>query len=150
MPRVRNDSEYFETICAHFRGIFAARDAYLAAAVGGELSLSEIQILAVLDKKTTATKIAKDLGMSKALVSQCVKQLREKELIDISISEKDKRAQVICLTQDGLAYADKIWDAQRKIAKKAFKNFNSEEQIEVFSLLARIAESSLIEGKNEN
>lgn len=78
------------------------------------LSPNEVAVLSGLQTVSTASAIAKDADVSKALVSRSVKSLKEKGLIKIDISEIDKREQDLSLTQDGIRVAQTIEEANAR------------------------------------
>lgn len=53
--------------------------------------------------------IARSLDVSRASVTQRVHQLKEQELVDITISTHDRRANVVALTISGRRLTDAAW-----------------------------------------
>ncbi len=102
-----------------FRKISRAYQEFQLKALDGyDLSPNEIVVLSSLDTVSTASQIASDHDVSKALLSRSVKLLKEKGYIVSTISEQDKREQDLSLTEEGRAVADVIAEANRHFYKK--------------------------------
>ncbi len=102
-----------------FRKISRAYQEFQLKALDGyDLSPNEIVVLSSLDTVSTASQIASDHDVSKALLSRSVKLLKEKGYIVSTISEQDKREQDLSLTEEGRAVADIIAEANRHFYKK--------------------------------
>ncbi len=110
-------------IFASFRTLLREYNAFVAKYVAdGNLSPNEISVLHALRNISTASAIARDAEVSKALVSRSVKSLREKGLIEITISDIDKREQNLQLTDKGREIASVIERANEDFCALATKN----------------------------
>lgn len=115
-----------------------------------ELSPNEIVVLASLDTVTTASEIASDADVSKALVSRSVKLLKEKEFITTSISEVDKREQKLELTEKGREVAELIDEANHRFLATSFANFEENEFLVLKALLKMMLNNLNIGGLDDN
>lgn len=102
---------------------------------GYKLSPNEIVVLSSLDAVSTASDIAKDSDVSKALVSRSVASLKEKGLIKVSISEVDKREQKLVLTDQGEKISELIDLLNEQFARRIFGNFQENEKRVLIALL---------------
>ena len=102
---------------------------------GYKLSPNEIVVLSSLDAVSTASDIAKDSDVSKALVSRSVASLKEKGLIKVSISEVDKREQKLVLTEQGEKISELIDLLNEQFARRIFGNFQENEKRVLIALL---------------
>ncbi len=128
---------------AAFRKISRAyRDFQLKALEGYDLSPNEIVVLSSLDSVTTASQIAADHDVSKALLSRSVKLLKEKGYIVTSISTVDKREQDLSLTESGREIADIIAEANRHFYEKAIQNLD-EDKRNVLRMMLKIIMANL-------
>ena len=93
-----------------------------------DLTPNEIVVLSSLESVSTASDIAHDSEVSKALVSRSVASLKEKGLIRVSISEVDKREQKLVLTDEGRAVAVVIDDLNEEFARAAFSSLQDNEK----------------------
>ncbi|MEG1529622.1 MAG: winged helix DNA-binding protein [Clostridia bacterium] len=115
-----------------------------------ELSPNEIVVLASLDNVTTASEIAADADVSKALVSRSVKLLKEKDFITTTISEIDKREQALALTKKGETVAALIDQANRRFFATSFANFEENEKLVLEALLKMMLNNLNIGGIDDN
>ena len=99
------------------------------------LSPNEIVVLSSLDSVSTASDIAHDSDVSKALVSRSVSSLKEKGLIKVSISEVDKREQKLMLTEQGARISELIDLLNEQFARKAFGSFQENEKRVLVTLM---------------
>ena len=102
---------------------------------GYKLSPNEIVVLSSLDAVSTASDIANDSDVSKALVSRSVASLKEKGLIKVSISEVDKREQKLVLTDQGEKISELIDLLNEQFARRIFGNFQENEKRVLIALL---------------
>lgn len=102
---------------------------------GYKLSPNEIVVLSSLDAVSTASDIAKDSDVSKALVSRSVASLKDKGLIKVSISEVDKREQKLVLTDQGEKISELIDLLNEQFARRIFGNFQENEKRVLIALL---------------
>ncbi|MBD5091955.1 MAG: MarR family transcriptional regulator [Clostridiales bacterium] len=115
------------TMFASFRSLLRAYNDYLSAAVSEyDLSPNEIVVLSSLQNVSSASQIAKEAGVSKALVSRSVKLLKQKGLIEVTISAFDKREQDLRPTDSGVQLADVIKRANERFYNDALSHINSE------------------------
>lgn len=132
----KNDSSYFMA----FRKLFRAYNDFQMDAVkksNYDLSPNEIVVLSVINELSTASEIAAVYDVSKALVSRSVKYLKQKKLIEICISEVDKREQRLSLTAEGDRLAGIIADAGREFCDRVLGDFEINEK-EVLQALLRL------------
>lgn len=101
------------------------------------LSPNEVAVLFGLDGMTTASVIARDTGVSKALVSRSVKSLKEKGLIEVTISEVDKREQDLKLTGKGRDVAALIGEANERFCRIATED-TDKKALELSGLMLEI------------
>lgn len=131
---LKNDTNFFVA----FRKLFRAYTDFQMDAVkklNYDLSPNEVVVLANLDTFSTASEIAADFEVSKALVSRSVKLLKQKNLIDVNISEVDKREQTLSLTHEGEKIADIVSEANENFCKVVLKNFENNEKEVLHALL---------------
>jgi len=102
-----------------------------------DLSPNEIAVLANIGSISTASEIATNIDVSKALVSRSVKALKEKGYINISISAVDKREQKLVLTDKGQELTNLIFEANSDFFDVAFDEMHSQEK-EVLELLLKM------------
>lgn len=124
---------------ASFRAILRKYNEFLSAQLDEyDLSPNEIVVLSSLQNVSSASQIAKEADVSKALVSRSVKLLKEKGLIDITISALDKREQDLRLTDSGEELAKVIDEANLQFADKALSHIFSDEPIRVTQMILQI------------
>ncbi len=102
------------------------------------LTPNEIQVLSCLGTKCTSSEIAKDVNVSKALVSRSVKLLIDKGYITVTLSAIDKREFVIKLTESGERIRNKIVEVKDTFTKRAFQDFGEEEFTVLKALLGLV------------
>ena len=108
-------------------------DFQLNALDGYDLSPNEIVVLSSIETTPTASDIAMQSDVSKALVSRSVKLLKEKDYITATVSEEDK--QELALTEEGKKVAELIDEANRRYFATAFANFEQNEKEVLRALL---------------
>jgi len=91
------------------------------------LSPNEVEVISCLDYKSTSSEIAREVNVSKALVSRSVKLLSKKNYIYVEPNPVDKSEFVIKLTDSGKEISDAIKRVKKNFAEKAFKEFGEEE-----------------------
>lgn len=104
-----------------------------------DLTPNEIVVLSSLESVSTASDIAHDFEVSKALVSRSVASLKEKGLIKISISEVDKREQKLMLTEEGRHLAIIIDDLNEDFARVAFSSLQDNEKRVLMAIIKIVA-----------
>ena len=126
-----------------FRRISRAyQDFQMKALDGYDLSPNEIIVLSSLGTVSTASQIAADYDVSKALLSRSVKLLKEKGLISVSISELDKREQDLSLTEAGRAVKDVIAEANKHFFDKAVQGLDGD-NLNVMRMILKIIMANL-------
>ncbi len=129
---LKNTAYFF----AAFRKLLKSYTDYqLKELKGYDLTPNEIVVLSSIGVVGMASDIAQNACVSKALVSRSVKELREKGLISVSISEVDKREQKLSLTPEGEKAAQLIADANQNFYKVAFRRFEDNEKRVLQALL---------------
>ena len=113
-------------LLASFRSLLRAYNEYLSAAVSEyDLSPNEIVVLSSLQNVSNASQIAKEAGVSKALVSRSVKLLKQKGLIEVTISAFDKREQDLRPTDSGVQLAKVIEHANNRFCDNALNHVDT-------------------------
>ncbi len=128
---------------AAFRRILHQYQSCHAKALEGyELSPNEISVLSCLGESTTASQIAEEFDVSKALVSRSVKLLKQRGMIDVAISANDKREQVLSLTPKGDEAAKIIAATNDDFVKRMMASLDGDKQ-SVFKLLLKLIIANL-------
>lgn len=121
---------------------------YVESALDGyDLSPNEIIVLSSLGTSSTASQIAADFDVSKALVSRSVKRLKTLNYITVAISETDKREQLLTLTEEGRAIADKIERANVRFGYSALDRM-TEDQRNALRMMLKLIVRNLDNGGN--
>lgn len=130
-----------------FRKISRAYQEFQMNALKGyNLSPNEIVVLSSLDNVTTASQIALDYDVSKALLSRSVKLLKEKGYIVSSVSDQDKREQDLSLTEEGRAVANIIAQANRRFFQQIARGVPSD-TLDLVKMMLKVLMTNLsIEG----
>ncbi|MBR4801010.1 MAG: winged helix-turn-helix transcriptional regulator [Clostridia bacterium] len=140
-----SDVKNLNFIFSSFRKISRAYTDFLTAGLKDyDLTPNEIVVLSSLDSVSTASDIAKDSEVSKALVSRSVASLKEKQLIQVSISEVDKREQKLVLTDDGRRIAVIIDELNEDFARTAFSSLQENEK-RVLMAIIKIVATNVVE-----
>lgn len=135
---------------ASFRTLLRHYNDYVTGCVGDyALSPNEVAVLDGLQTVSTASAIAKDADVSKALVSRSVKSLKDKGLIEISISAVDKREQDLRLTDKGREIAAVIDEANKRFFKMATRS-TDDKALEITELMLEIIIKNLSVGEGED
>jgi len=131
-----SDIKNLNFIFSSFRKISRRYTDFLAEGLRDyDLTPNEIVVLSSLESVSTATDIAHDSEVSKALVSRSVASLKDKGLIKVTISEVDKREQKIVLTEDGRHVADVIEALNEDFAKATFATLQDNEKRVLMAIL---------------
>lgn len=126
-----------------FRKISRAYQEFQLKALDGyDLSPNEIVVLSSLNTVSTASQIAQDYDVSKALLSRSVKLLKEKGYIVSTISEQDKREQDLALTEEGRVVADVIAEANRNFYEKIARGIEGN-SLNVVTMMLKVLMSNL-------
>ena len=135
-----SDIKNLNFIFSSFRKISRAYTEFLTIGLKDyDLTPNEIVVLSSLDSVSTASDIAHDSEVSKALVSRSVASLKEKELIKVSISEVDKREQKLVLTDDGRRIAVIIDELNEAFARTAFNSLQDNEKRVLMAIIKIVA-----------
>ena len=115
--------------------------------VGSALSVSKGQILFVVAEQTTQDgcgvklkQIAAQTRQSMSTISEAVDYLVNCELLSRKISDKDRRAIEIGLTQNGRQFIKNHIDNLTKIWQEALISVSPEEQESFFKVLSKVNE----------
>lgn len=131
-----SDVKNLNYLFASFRKITKAYVDFLAVGLKGyDLTPNEIAVLSSLETVSTASDIAKDSEVSKALVSRSVASLKDKNYIRATISEVDKREQKLVLTDEGRRVAGVIDSLNEEFAHAAFTSFEDNEKRVLIALV---------------
>lgn len=120
----------------------AYQEFQLEALEGYDLSPNEIVVLSSLDNVSTASQIASDHDVSKALLSRSVKLLKQKGYIVSAISDQDKREQDLSLTEEGRAVADIISKTNRRFFQQIARGIDSN-SLDVVKMMLKVLMSNL-------
>jgi len=107
------------------------------------LTPNEVAVLANVGTISTASEIAQNIDVSKALISRSVKSLKDKGYIEISISVVDKREQKLVLTEKGKELSEEIIAINNDFYEIAFNGLQSQEK-EVLSLLLKMMYKNIL------
>lgn len=106
-----------------------------------EHSLSPIQVQVLIflyyhsEEKCKVSYLADEFSMTKATISDTVKTLEQKKLIEKSYEPHDTRSYIIKLTNTGKAIADKVSLFSKEILKPVDKLYMEDKQSLLLSLL---------------
>ncbi len=103
-----------------------------------KLSPNEVVVLTSLDKICSASEIATNFGVSKALISRSVKRLKNLELLSVTISSVDKREQILALTDSGKEIAKLAHEAVDEFFARAYNDFSHDEKEVLTALLSKM------------
>ena len=103
-------------------------------------------------EEITATKIHKDMHLSRATISALLKKLRLKGYLSFGTAEGDDRLKNIALTEKALECRDRIDECFRYVEAQMFLGFSEEEKEESAMLLTRMLENldRALEGMHRN
>ena len=131
-----SDVKNLNFVFSSFRKISRKYSDFLAEGLKDhDLTPNEIVVLSSLESVSTASDIAKDSEVSKALVSRSVASLKEKGLIKVTISEVDKREQKLALTEEGMRVADIVEALNEDFAKLTFASLQENEKRVLMAIL---------------
>ena len=104
----------------------------------GDLSFSpnEVAVLSVMDEKCCGSDVARELDVSKTLVSRSVAFLKEKGYITTEQGD-DRREKMLFLTESGREIANRIEKMKADFFEKILKNFDERELL-VFEALLKL------------
>ncbi len=109
----------FERYYKSWNGIEAAYDK-IAASYGVTSNVMNILTLLCKNREPmTQNELSQELYLSRQTITSVVDSLERQGLVTRSISEKDRRSRVVCLTDEGRA--------MRKMEMDAFGMFSTEE-----------------------
>lgn len=128
---------------ASFRTLLRTYNDFVTGCVSDyALSPNEVAVLDGLQTVSTASAIARDADVSKALVSRSVKSLKDKGLIEMTISAVDKREQDLRLTDSGREVAARIEEANRRFYRIATQG-TDEKALEITELMLEVIVKNL-------
>ena len=137
------DIKQCKNMFASFRTLLRTYNDYVTECVSDyALSPNEVAVLDGLQTVSTASAIARDADVSKALVSRSVKSLKDKGLIETSISAFDKREQDLRLTDSGREVAKRIDEANERFYSIATQN-TQERALEITQLMLEMIMQNL-------
>lgn len=122
------------------------------ADVWQEYSLEQIQVLKLISKNgpLTAGVIADLQGVHKSAISNRLKKLEDKDLIQIVKSEEDQRTKLINLTEAGLHVLKESDQAVYAYIHDLFANHVKDDELDNFLIMFRKIKSILkLEGERE-
>ncbi|MCM1306454.1 MAG: MarR family winged helix-turn-helix transcriptional regulator [Bacteroides sp.] len=132
------DIKQCKNMFTSFRTLLRAYNDYVTGCVREyELSPNEVAVLGGLQTVSTASAIARDADVSKALVSRSVKSLKSKGLIEVCISAVDKREQDLTLTDKGREVAGLIEEANERFYRIATQN-TEDRALEITELMLEV------------
>lgn len=114
------------------------------------IDYSNYQYLVVISKYDgiTQNELAKKMNVLKSSVSKAVKQLSEKELINVIRDKNDGRIKRLSITSKGHNMAEGFKKVIRKLEKDIFRDFSEKEQKEAIRLLFKVFKN--IDDKNKD
>ena len=117
----------FERYYKSWNGIDAAYDK-IAASYGVTSNVMNILTLLCKNREPmTQNELSQELYLSRQTITSVVDSLERQGLVTRSISEKDRRSRVVCLTDEGRSFGRKLGRAMRKMEMDAFGMFSTEE-----------------------
>ena len=132
------DYDYLKSYLLDFHKLARLYDEYMSAGLKEyELSPNEITVINSISQKSTASKIAKDNEVSKALVSRSIKSLESKGIVSSTISSSDKRESNLALTDLGRTIQSKIRRLNNRFAEKTLNRFDDNKR-RTFGMLLRV------------
>ena len=144
------DIKQCKNMFASFRTLLRTYNEYITGCVSEySLSPNEVAVIEGLQTVSTASAIARDEDVSKALVSRSVKSLKDKGLIKIAISAVDKREQDLALTEEGQRVAKIIEEANIRFYGRATKG-TEDRALEITELMLEIIIKNLRTGEGED
>lgn len=107
------------------------------------ITTSQWAVLKLLDtrKQLTQTQIAQELLGDKATVGDIILRLNEKDYIEKSLSENDRRTYLIRLTPKAKSVVKDIESMANEVTKKALEGFNEEDKKLLYQSLNRIIDN---------
>ncbi len=107
------------------------------------VNLSEWAILGLLNthKRLTSTEIASLLAVEIPYITRMLKQLEEKQLVESTANEEDKRSRNIHLTLEGKKLIIEIEKALRPMAEKMTKDISMRLSLSYYKALQAIDKS---------
>ena len=144
------DIKQCKNMFSSFRTLLRTYNEYITGCVSEyALSPNEVAVIEGLQTVSTASAIARDEDVSKALVSRSVKSLKDKGLIKIAISAVDKREQDLALTDEGQRVAKIIEEANIRFYGRATKDTDNR-ALELTELMLEIIIKNLRTGEGED
>lgn len=124
---------------------------YAKAAAALGVSYPELIVLYALETmgELRQKQIAENFGLQKQTVNTVIKALSQRELVQLTPSEADKREKIIILTENGKKYAQSIVTPLRKAEDKVYKSIGAKKlraMYEVEELINLLLEKEVTEG----
>jgi len=98
-------------------------------------------VLLAIDDAITAQKVSRIIGMDKASVSRCFKNMQERGLITLSLEASDGRLRIATLTPKGRALHDEIRGIALERERALLAVLSEAERESLLSLLKRLHEN---------
>jgi DNA-binding MarR family transcriptional regulator len=118
---------------------FAYRGA-IRAAGDAAISVRDWRILSFLAAKGPHTnrEVADAMGMDSATISRAVQSMKLRDLIDVRRSKRDRRMQLVMLTQKGADAHDAIAVERKQFADEVESCLTEEERVQLYRALDKI------------
>ena len=110
----------------------------------GNISLSQWRILAVLSGPNVETQqdVLQAMGLDKGQISRVLKQLQEKNLITLALSETDLRRRHIALTNTGRDLVDALFPIMKRRQRYLQSELSEDEVNTLFYLLNKLEQKT--------
>lgn len=113
-----------------------------------ELTHMEFKVLGFFARHPGATQrdLVQHSGRDKAQIARLIQGLRQRELLDASADEQDKRSLCLRLSEAGEAVYGVVARQGRRLSEVAVQGFSAEERQALAALLERVRENLEDEG----
>ncbi|MGC6411371.1 MAG: MarR family winged helix-turn-helix transcriptional regulator [Candidatus Puniceispirillaceae bacterium] len=110
----------------------------------GDISLSQWRILAVLSDPNVETQqdVLQAMGLDKGQISRVLKQLQEKDLISLALSETDLRRRHIALSHKGQDLVDRLFPIMKQRQAYLQSELSRDEISILFQLLSKLEQKT--------
>ena len=125
-----------------FRKVLRLQEKEVSRATGSHISRTEMHMLEAIEDSPTATLtgIAEELGITKATASVSASRLEKKKYIEKVKSDKDKRLNILRLTEKGEYCCQKHRQFHETMIERLLKDFKISEYPEVLVSFQRLAD----------
>lgn len=109
-----------------------------------DITLPRFDVLATLDRYhrgQTMGELSRALLVSNGNVTAIVRQLEEQGLVSTSPDPADRRSSIVALTPAGQKRFDELAKAHHAWIRDAFADFSTEQQKQLFAMLAELKQS---------